>query len=380
MNWKKFTVSICIVCMVSVGMLWAAGVQEAEGGDDTVLIGVSAPITGDFAANGNYIRTGLIYGASVLNENGGIKGREVELVIEDSKGDPSEGVLIAQRFIQNDDIVAVVGDFSSSVSMAAAEIYQQAGMTQISPTASHPGYSKIGDYIFRAGTTQSSEGPFLAQWAVEDLGHKDIATVYINSDWGVVANKYFVEEVEALGGTITNQENYITGDKDFQATITKIRQSDPDMVFLAMPWADAGAIISQMGQVGYLPPMMGPGQLSTNDLIEMTGDYSEGLRANAVYFKDDVRPVSRNFTDGYYEMWDVYPHDHAALAYDALMIVAEAMEKSGFDRDAIRDEVAKTAGYDGVTGGTTFDEYGDSIKQFIKIQILDGEWQVEGGK
>lgn len=378
MNWKKM-IAITFVMIISFGMVYASGTNESASGEEKLIIGVSAPLTGDFAANGNYIKTALLYGESVLNSNGGVLGQQVELVIEDSKGDPSEGVLIAQRFIQNSDIAAVVGDFSSSVSMAAAELYQQAGISQISPTASHPDYTKVGNYIFRAGTTQSSEGPFLARWGVKDLGYKTIATVYINSDWGVVANKYYVEEVERLGGTVTNQESYISGDKDFQATLTKIRESDPDMVFLAMPWADAGAIISQMGQVGYLPPMMGPGQLSTNDLIEMTGDYSEGLRANAVYFKDDVRPISKNFTEGYLKEYGIYPHDHAALAYDALMILVAAIERAGTnDRTAIRDELAKTSGYEGVTGGTTFNKIGDPIKEFIKIQIKDSQWQVEG--
>ena len=249
-------------------------------------------------------------------------------------------------------------------------------IVQISPTASPPDYTKIGEYIFRAGATQTAEGPFLARWAVNDLDYETIATVYINSDWGVVANRYFVEEAEDLGADIIAEESYISGDKDFQATITKIRSQDPDMVFLAMPWADAGAIISQMGQVGYLPSMMGPGQLSTNDLIEMTGDYSEGLRANAQYFQEDTRPVSRNFTSGYEDMWGYLPHDHAALAYDALMLVAQAIAEAGLDSAAIRDALAATEDYNGVTGGIEFDENRDPIKEFVKIQVIDGEWSV----
>ena len=365
-----------VVGLMAVSLGWASGEAEGGDGEDPVYIGVSAPLTGDFAANGEYIRTGVLYGQEVINSNGGLRGRPVELIIEDSKGDPTEGVLIAQRFAQNEDIVAVVGDFSSSVSMAAAEIYNQAGIVQISPTASHPDYTKIGEYIFRAGATQTAEGPFLARWAVEDLDIDTIATVYINSDWGVVANRFFVEEAESLDAEVTNQESYITGDKDFQATITKIRRADPDMVFLAMPWADAGAIIGQMGQVGYLPTLMGPGQLSTEDLIAMTGDYSEGLRANAQYFREDTRAVSQNFTSGYDDMFGELPHDHAALAYDALMLVANAIEDVGFDRDAIRDALAETESYEGVTGGIEFDENRDPIKEFVKIQIIDQRWTV----
>ncbi len=374
---REHITGLLILSVVLVApTVWATGAAEEEGGDGPIYIGVSAPLTGDFAANGEYIRTGVLFGQKVINDGGGLMGHPVELVIEDSKGDPTEGVLIAQRFAQDDRFVAVVGDFSSSVSMAAAEIYNQAGLVQISPTASHPDYTKIGEFSFRAGATQTAEGPFLARWAANDLNYESIATVYINSDWGVVANRYFVEEAQRLGVDVTAQESYIAGDKDFQATITKIRAQDPDMVFLAMPWADAGAIVSQMGQVGYLPSMMGPGQLSTNDLIEMTGDFSEGLRANAQYFLEDTRPVSRNFTAGYEEMWGYLPHDHAALAYDALMLVALAIEEAGLDRGAIRAALAATKDYDGVAGGIEFDQNRDPIKEYVKIQIVDGQWSV----
>jgi branched-chain amino acid transport system substrate-binding protein len=345
-------------------------------GAEEIYIGVSAPLSGDNAEYGEYFRTATLLGMEHLNAKGGINGAQVKLIIEDSKSDPKEGVLIAQKFVSDPRILGVVGDFNSSTSMAAAEIYNPGGLVQVSPTASHPDFTKIGEYIFRAGTTQAMEGPFLAKWAVTDLGYKSIATIYINNDWGLVANQYFVEKAKELGATITNEESFIAGDKDFTAIITKIKQQNPDMVFFATTWSDAAAIATQMRKLDFAPALMGPGALSTDKLIEMAGQAVEGIKANAIYFIHDTRPVSANFTADYREKYGKYPHDHCGLAYDALMLLAHAIEQAGTDRAAIRDALAATDGYEGVTGVFRYDENRNPVKEFIKIEVRDGKWQI----
>ena len=190
------------------------------------------------------------------------------MLIEDSQADPKEAILIAQKFVSDPRVLAVVGDFNSSASMAAAEIYNDGGLVQISPTASHPDFTKKGEYIFRAGTTQSMEGAFLARWAVQDLGHKKISTIYVNNDWGLVANKVFADTAKQLGADVSNQEAFIPGDKDFTAIITKIKEAKPDLVFLATQWEDAALIATQMKTLGFKVDLMGPGSLSTAKLVK----------------------------------------------------------------------------------------------------------------
>ena len=368
---KKCNVSIIVGLMLVFGLFVSSAFAEEE-----IYVGVSAPLTGDNAQYGEYFRNNLLLGMDQINANGGIRGAKLNLIIEDSKSDPKEAILLAQRFVSDSRIIAVVGDFNSSCSMAAAEIYSPGGLVQISPSASHPDFTTIGEYIFRAGTTQAVEGPFLATWAVEGLGKKKIATIYINSDWGVVANQYFVERAKELGAAITSESSFILGDKDFTAIITKIKQEDPDMVFLATTWADAGSIASQMQKLDYNPDLMGPGALSTDKLIEMAGPAVEGIKANASYFVDDTRPVSANYTVAHKERYGQYPHSLGALAFDALLLVANAIENAGFDRTAIRDAMAATDGLEGVTGIFSFDENRNPIKIFTKIEVRDGKWQV----
>ncbi len=367
-------------CKISIGLILVLGLFvlpfSSAMAEKTVYIGVSAPLTGDYAEYGEYFRSSLVLGMEHINSRGGINGARLKLIIEDSKAEPKEGVLIAQKFISDTRIVAVVGDFNSSTSMAAAEIYNSAGLVQISPTASHPDFTTTGQYIFRSGTTQEMEGPFLARWAVKDLGHKKIATIYINNDWGLVSNKYFVKKVRELGATVTNEESFIPGDKDFTAIITKIKQQKPDMLFFGTPWADAAAIATQARKLGFRPDLMGSGALSTNKLIEIAGPAVNGLKANAIYFIKDTRPVSAKFTADYKKKYDKYPHDHCAMAYDALMLLDNAIKKAGTNRKAIRDMLAATDGYEGVSGTFRFDKNRNPIKEFIKIEIRDGKWQL----
>ncbi len=343
---------------------------------DDVYIGVSAPLTGDNAEYGNYFKTGALLAQKTINDQGGVKGRKLQVLIEDSQADPKEAILIAQKFVSDPRVLAVVGDFNSSASMAAAEIYNDGGLVQISPTASHPDFTKKGEYIFRAGTTQSIEGAFLARWAVQDLGHKKISTIYVNNDWGLVANKVFADTAKQLGADVSNQEAFIPGDKDFTAIITKLKEAKPDLVFLATQWADAALIATQMKTLGFKTDLMGPGSLSTAKLVENGGDAVEGIRANAIYFAGDTRPVSANYTRAYTAAYGRTPHDHSALTYDSVMLLANAMERGGFDRKGIRDALAKTDGFEGVTGKFRFDADRNPVKEFVKIMVKDGKWQI----
>jgi branched-chain amino acid transport system substrate-binding protein len=341
-----------------------------------VYIGVSAPLTGDNAEYGNYFKTAALLAQKAINDRGGVKGRKLQVIIADSKADPKEAILIAQKFVSDPRVLAVVGDFNSSASMAAAEIYNDDGLVQISPTASHPDFTKKGPFIFRAGTTQAMEGSFLARWAAQDLGYKKIATIYVNNDWGLVANKFFAETAKQSGATVSNQEAFIPGDKDFTAIITKIREAKPDLVFLGTQWADAALIATQMKNLGFKANLLGPGSLSTENLVKNAGDAVEGIRANAIYFAGDTRPVSANYTKAYTAAYGQAPHDHSALTYDAVMLLVNAMERGGFDRKAIRDALAKTDGFEGVTGKFRFDADRNPVKEFVKIMVKDRKWQI----
>lgn len=362
--------SIAIVATVAFA-LSATTVQAA----DTIKIGVSLPLTGDWAEYGDFIKKSVTMVIDNTNKEGGIDGRMIELVIEDSRGDPKESVLIAEKFVADPDIIAEIGDFSSSSCMAAAPIYEKAGMVQVSPTSSHPDFTKKGKNMFRVIGTQAAEGPFNASWAIDGLGAKTVATLYINNDWGVAANKYFTEAVEEMGGEVVAQEAFTPGEKDFSSVMSKIKRAEPDVLYLPVFYADAAAIMSQARRVHYEPTVLSTGSLYSPELIEQGGKSVEGLMTAAVYFPDNPNPVSQAFTKDFEETWNATPNMFAAVGHDAATLLVAALKKTGAkDRASIAPALESLGGLAGVTGNFDYSESHDPIKEFAKIVIEDGAW------
>jgi len=248
-----FGIGLLALSIITAGVI---NTPRAAAAEDVVKIGLSAPLTGDWAEYGNDFKRSVTMVMDRANRMGGIHGKSIKLVISDSRGDPKESVLIAEKFVADPDIIAEIGDFSSSSSMAAAPIYERANMTQLSPTASHMGFTKRGQNMFRVVATQGYEGPYNARWAVKDLGKKRIATIYINNDWGVDANKYFTQEARNLGAEIVGEEAFVPGEKDFTAILTKLKRQKPDLIYLPTFYADATAILNQAKRMRFKPVVM----------------------------------------------------------------------------------------------------------------------------
>ena len=351
--------------------LSTAAVRAAE----TIKVGVSLPLTGDWAEYGDFIKKSVIMVFDRTNKAGGINGRQLELVIEDSRGDPKEAVLIAEKFAANPAIIAEIGDFSSSACMAAAPIYEKAGIIQVSPTSSHPDFTKKGKHMFRVIGTQATEGPFNANWAVKDLGAKSVATIYINNDWGVSSNKYFTEAAVALGASVVAQEAFVKGEKDFSAIISKIKRAKPDVLYLPVFHTDAVAILTQARRLRYKPTVLAPGSLYSPKLIQNGGSTVEGLRASAVYFPNNPDPVSMAFTKAFQGTYKKTPSMFAAVGNDAASLVIAALKKSGAkDRGAVFAALSELTGYKGVTGTYDYTVSHDPKKEYAKIRIVDGKW------
>jgi len=342
---------------------------------DTVKIGLSVPLTGDWAEYGDFIKKSVEMVVTRANRMGGIRGKQIEVVVADSRGDPKESVLIAEKFVADPDIIAEIGDFSSSSCMAAAPIYDKANMSQVSPTASHPDFTKKGKNMFRVGATQTAEGPFSSKWAIKDLGAKTVATIYINNDWGVAANKYFVESAKKMGATVVAEEAFITGERDFSSILTKIKKVNPDLIYLPTFYADASSIMTQARRMHYKTKILGTGSLYSPELIKLGGKSVEGLLSNAVYFPGDPRPAAKEFTRDFRAIYGTDPSTFAALGYDAANLVIAALQMAGTeDRAAVRVALESLNGFVGVTGPFDYSKSHDTAKEFARIMIKDGKW------
>jgi branched-chain amino acid transport system substrate-binding protein len=351
-----------------------AGPRPAQSAGE-IKVGLSAPITGDWAEYGADFKRSVSMVFDRVNKEGGVRGKKIVLDVADSRGDAKEAVLIAEKFVANPDIIAQIGDFSSSCTMAAAPVYERAKMVQLSPTASHQDWTKKGEFMFRVVATQGYEGPYNARWAVTDLGKKKIATIYINNDWGVDANKYFTQEAKALGAQIVAEEAFTPGEKDFNAIITKLKRLNPDLVYMPTFYADFTAIMNQAERARYKPAVMANSSLFSPKTLELGGKAVEGTLLPVNYFKTDPRPAAQNFTKEYLALYKMEPNQFAALAYDSAGLLVAALKAVGTDsRAKVREGLVGLKGYEGATGPIAYDKGRDPAKTLVRITIKDGAW------
>jgi branched-chain amino acid transport system substrate-binding protein len=349
--------------------------RQATAAQEVVKIGLSAPLTGDWAEYGNDFKRSVTMVIDRVNRMGGIHGKRVEIMISDSRGDPKESVLIAEKFVADPDIIAEIGDFSSSSCMAAAPIYEKADMTQLSPTSSHMDFTKKGQNMFRVVATQGYEGPYNARWAVKDLGKRKLATIYINNDWGVDANKYFTQEARKLGAEIVAEEAFVPGEKDFTAILTKLKGLKPELIYLPTFYADAAAILNQAKRMRFQPVVMANSSLFSQKTIELGGDAVEGIIIPANYFSADPRPAAQEFTREYQAHYGAVPNQFAALAYDAANLMVAALHKVGVeDRSQVKYGLESLRGFQGATGSISYANGHDPEKELVRITIKNGEW------
>ncbi len=235
--------------LAALGAMPAFAQTAASG--EPVTIGVSGPLTGQNAQYGAQWKKGFDLALDEVNAKGGVKGRPLQYVFEDSQADPRQTVAIAQKFVSDPKIVVELGDFSSTASMAASPIYQRAGLVQFGFTNSHPNFTKGGDFIWSNSVSQADEQPRLAKYAA-DLGFKRVAVLYLNTDWGRQSQKIFSEAAKGDGLEVVASEAYQPDEKDFRSTLVRVRDAKPDAIVLISYYADGALITRQIRTVGLI--------------------------------------------------------------------------------------------------------------------------------
>lgn len=362
--------------LVTAGCTPAATTETAA--PEMITIAVTGPLSGDYAQYGEAFRNATELKANQLNESGGINGQQVQLRFFDDQNDSREAANIAQRLVDDQSIAAVIGPFSSTAALAGAPIYQRGELVQLSPTASHPDFTAQGSYMFRNINTQATEGPIVADLLVNTLEARQVAIIYINNDWGLTTKENVSNAIRDLGGEVVAEESYMDGQsRDFNATLTRLAGINPDVIFVAGFYAETGAIAQQMQQLGIDIPLVGPSSLFNEALIDLAGEAVEGLVVTSNFFPNEADERISAFVDAYQEAYGSTPNQFAAVAYDSLGMLAQAIEDAGStNREAVRNALAQLENYPGVTGLTSFDENRDVIKNMTVLEIRDGEFRV----
>jgi branched-chain amino acid transport system substrate-binding protein len=308
-----------------------------------VRIGYQLPLTGSTAQYGQDFKTAAEIALTAFNEAKKLPVK-VEIVYEDSRSDAKEGVAIARKFVDDKSIVAVLGDFTSTVSMAAAQVYKQAGMPQLSQTASHPDYAKISEWQFRNITTQAQEGPYNADW-MASKGIRKVAMIAEQTDWGQSVLKYFGDEMKAKGGSVVFSEFFNRGLADFRPIIAKIARDKPDAIYTGFFYEDGAQFLKQMKQLGVAIPVYSTSAAYNQKLVELAGADAEGMLLTTTFLPTSDKPEVKRFVDAWKKVRNgEEPGQFPAQAYDAVNIMLDAVVRAypNPSREKVRAELAKT--------------------------------------
>ena len=356
--------------------------DEAQTGE-AIYIGVSGPLTGPNARYGEQWKKGFDLALEEINGAGGINGRPLEYIFEDTQSDPKQSVVVAQKFIADPRIIVELGDFSSGASMAASPIYQRGGLVQFGFTNSHPDFTDAGgEYTWSNSVTQAQASPALADYAVTTLGLKRLAIFYLNTDWGLTSYELFADRVVELGGEVLIHEAYLADEKDFRSALTRARDADPDGVVLISYQADGALIAQQLEQTGLDVPVVGSSSLQSPDFLELGGDAVEGVFLRGQFLPTDPRPQIKNVVDRYVAAYNETPDYFAIHAYDTIHLIAKAIELGGPTREGVLAALPQLKDVPSVIyGSASFDPETRRVQdpQFVDLQVQGGAFVLWDG-
>ncbi len=367
---------VIVVVLVILGGAYLlnkpGGVGPADQGP--IKIGVMQPLTGDAASYGEAELRGIQVAVDEINGAGGIKGRQIELVVGDSKCDPQAGGTEAQKLVNVDQVKVIVGGACSGETLAAAKITEPAKVLLMSPSASSPDVTNAGDFVFRTYPSDALAGKVAAGYAYTKLGARKAALLTEQTDYAQGLRRVYKEAFTGLGGQVVADETYNTGDTDFRTQILKLQAARPDVVYVVPQTPTPGiTIFRQLRQYRVSGTYTTAEVLLDRQIVKDNAAAFEGVIGVELAVDYENNPVAKAFKDAHQAKFNAEPGSFSANAYDAMKLVAKAIEASGLDTEKIRDWLYNTKDWPGAGGTISFDENGDPILGENVRQIKAGQ-------
>ena len=369
-----------------LALLAALGTASCDT-DRSLKLGVIAELTGDMPAVGASCRNAAQMAVAEVNAAGGLEiGAErvkLKLVVEDNAGKADQSAVAAQKLITQDEVLAIVGPNASRYAIPAAEVAESAGTVLVTPWSTNPKTTVDGvtgkpkKYVFRACFVDPFQGGVLARFAHENLKAARAAVLYdVASDYNKGIAEVFRESFERLGGKAVASETYTTGDKDFSAQLTKIKDAKPQVVFLPNYYSEVPLQVQQAKRLGIDVPFIGSDSWGSDELLKLGGADMNGYFFSTHYSADNAAPAAKKFLQDYEATYGAKPDDVAALTYDAFGLLFGAIRTAGkADREAVRAALSTLAEYRGVTGDLQFRaDSRDPVKSAVILQIREGRF------
>lgn len=378
---KKIAVLLCLVMMFTlVAGCGGSGGQSTGGNDDVIKLGFLGAKTGPVANYGIPAEKGMQLAIEELNANGGILGKEVVGIYEDNKGENSDIAVIATKYITRDKVAAMVGDPCTGLTMVAADIAQKNEVVIFSPGATGDGVVEIGDYVFRNTLLDIFAVPAVVDWMINEKGWKDIAIITsLNNGYSTALTPVFKKAIEEQGGNIVLEDSINDKETDFTAQVTKLKNANADVLVFTGYYTEAALIMNEAQKQKVDISLVGGDGLYGQDLAKLgQSAVEEKVIFYCGFSSDQPSPETAAFLEKYREKFNEEPDMFSAQFYDAVMILAKAMEDAGSDDPKVfKNELAKLKDYPGVSGNTTFREDREPIKSPVcLITIKDGKFSL----
>ncbi len=340
---------------------------------DTVKIGMLVPLTGPAAADGASALGSVQIALDQVNAAGGVLGKQVELIYYDDRGDTKDAVALAHKIIEQDKIAAFVAGSYSLPTRSVAPIFQEEEIPLVAAYAIHPDVTRAGDYCFRNGFLGLVEGKAAGYAAHKLLGGKRVALLTSDNDFGQTLVQGFKEYQAKFAPDleIISEQTYPVSEKDYKPYLSKIKELNPDVIFASGYYFQTGPMLRQARELGIDTKIVGEEGADSPKLMEIAGENAEGFYIVTNFDRDDPRPVVQDFLKEYRERHKIEPDMVGASAYDAFMIIVEAMRTANSTEGAkIRDAIAALKDYNGLTGLIGgFDEIGEVVKP-VQVQVV----------
>jgi branched-chain amino acid transport system substrate-binding protein len=369
----SYALAIAAVCTIAIVGCRSSSSAKNE---NEIVVGHYASLTGSEATFGRSTDNGILLAVDEINEAGGVNGKKIRVITYDDKGDAREAGTAVTRLIARDNVVAVLGEVASSLSLVGAPVCQEHGIPMVTPSSTNPTVTEVGDMIFRVCFIDDFQGLVCAKFAREHppLKAEKAAILYDQvSAYSEGLQAVFVKSFQELGGKIVSTQTYQAGDQDFSAQLTAIRARQPDVIFVPGYYTDVGNIALQAKRLNIEAPLLGGDGWDSAKLGEIAGDAITGSFYANHYSHEDPDPRVQDFIAKYKERFGGTPDGLAALGYDAARILADAMGRapslSGAD---IAAELAKTKDFDGVTGKISIDEKRNAVKPAVMLEMKGG--------
>jgi branched-chain amino acid transport system substrate-binding protein len=372
---RRFLIGFFLMAVVGC----VAGCKHAGGGGaaplgSEIVIGHYASLTGNTAHFGLDTDRAVRLAVEETNRRGGVDGRRVRLVTLDDRGDSAEAANAVTRLIDVEKVVALLGEVASSLSLSGGRVAQRNKIPMVSPSSTNPKVTQVGDYVFRVCFLDPFQGRVMATFAKNQLKFERIAILKdVKNDYSIGLADAFKQAFLALGGKIVAEQSYSQGDTDFSAQITAIRGGDAQALYVPGYYSEVGAIARTKERLGLKIPLLGGDGWDAPDLFKIGGDALDGSYFSNHFAPDVATPKAKKFVADFTARYGVEPTGLGALGYDAAGVLFDAIHRAGKPEPAaIRDALAKTRDFAGVTGTISIDAERNAKKSAVILKIMAG--------